>query len=177
VEQAPKEDEPEPLPETRIDVEIPRISADLGKEQHFIKLPNFLSVVTHPFDPETYEDEIDEEETMDEEGRQRIKLKVSNTIRWREFMDNKGDMVRESNARFVRWSDGSMSLHLGNEIFDAYRQPLLGDHNHVHPPGNWSAGPVGVQDQAHLPSPFHGVVHAQEDDHVIGRSLQQDQRH
>lgn len=131
VESAPKEDEPEPLPETRIDVEIPRISADLGKEQHFIKLPNFLSVVTHPFDPETYEDEIDEEETMDEEGRQRIKLKVSNTIRWREYMNNKGDMVRESNARFVRWSDGSMSLHLGNEIFDAYRQPLLGDHNHL----------------------------------------------
>lgn len=46
-------------------------------------------------------------------------------------MNNKGDMVRESNARFVRWSDGSMSLHLGNEIFDAYRQPLLGDHNHL----------------------------------------------
>lgn len=50
---------------------MPRIAADLGKEIHFVKLPNFLSVETRPFDPETYEDEIDEEETLDEEGRQR----------------------------------------------------------------------------------------------------------
>lgn len=65
------EPEPEPIPERRIDVEIPRIVTDLGKEIHFVKLPNFLSVDTRPFDPDTYEDEIDEEETLDEEGRQR----------------------------------------------------------------------------------------------------------
>ena len=29
-----------------------------------------------PFDPVTYEDEIDEDEVMDEEGRTRLKLKV-----------------------------------------------------------------------------------------------------
>lgn len=65
------EEENEPIPERRIDVEIPRIVTDLGKDIHFVKLPNFLSVETRPFDPETYEDEIDEEETLDEEGRQR----------------------------------------------------------------------------------------------------------
>lgn len=65
------EPEPEPIPERRIDVEIPRIVTNLGKDIHFVKLPNFLSVETRPFDPETYEDEIDEEETLDEEGRQR----------------------------------------------------------------------------------------------------------
>lgn len=127
-----KEPSPEPIPETKIDVEIPRIVTDLGKEIHFVKLPNFLSVDTRPFDPETYEDEIDDDEdTMDEEGRQRIKLKVSNTIRWRSYMNDKGDMVKESNARYVKWSDGSLTLHLGNETFDVYRQPLLGDHNHL----------------------------------------------
>jgi len=130
-----EDEEPEPeaevIPERRIDVEIPKISADLGKDIHFVKLPNFLSVDTRPFDKETYEDEIDEEETLDEEGRQRIKLKVSNTIRWREYMDDNGEMIKESNARMVKWSDGSMSLHLGNEIFDVYKQPLQGDHNHL----------------------------------------------
>lgn len=50
---------------------VPRIVSDLGKDIHFVKLPNFLSVETRPYDPETYEDEIDEEETLDEEGRQR----------------------------------------------------------------------------------------------------------
>lgn len=130
-----EEEEPEPevevIPERRIDVEIPKITADLGKDIHFVKLPNFLSVDTRPFDKDTYEDEIDEEETLDEEGRQRIKLKVSNTIRWREYMDDNGEMVKDSNARMVKWSDGSMSLHLGNEIFDVYKQPLQGDHNHL----------------------------------------------
>lgn len=125
------EPEPEPIPERRIDVEIPRIVADLGKDIHFVKLPNFLSVDTRPFDPDTYEDEIDEEDMLDEEGRQRIKLKVSNTMRWREYMDDNGTMIKESNTRIVKWSDGSMSLHLGNEIFDVYKQPLQGDHNHL----------------------------------------------
>lgn len=126
-----KEPEPEPIPETRIDVEIPRIVSDLGRELHFVILPNFLSVETRPFDPETYEDEIDEEETHDEEGRQRVKLKVSNTLRWRDYIDDAGNPQKESNARMVKWSDGSMSLHLGNEIFDVYKQPLQGDHNHL----------------------------------------------
>lgn len=65
------EPEVEPAVETRIDADIPKITTDLGKEIHFIKLPNFLSVETRPFDQETYEDEIDEEETLDEEGRAR----------------------------------------------------------------------------------------------------------
>lgn len=128
----PEEREKTPIPETRIDVEIPRITSDLGRDLHFVKLPNFLSVDTRPFDPETYEDEIDEEETLDEEGRQRLKLKVGNTIRWRRFYNKEGEMVQESNARFVRWSDGSLSLHLGSEIFDVYKQPLQSDHNHLY---------------------------------------------
>lgn len=56
---------------------------------------------------------------------------MTNTIRWREDLDDEGNARKESNARMVRWSDGSMSLHLGNEIFDVYKQPLQGDHNHL----------------------------------------------
>lgn len=66
-----EEEEEAPPVETVIEVEIPKITTDLGKELHFVKLPNFLSVETRPFDPQTYEDEIDEEETLDEEGRAR----------------------------------------------------------------------------------------------------------
>ena len=29
-----------------------------GKEIHFVKLPNFLSVESRPFDPDNYEDEL-----------------------------------------------------------------------------------------------------------------------
>jgi len=118
------EEPPPPPPETRIDVEIPKITTDLGKGIHFVKLPNFLSVEPRPFDPSTYEDEIDDEETLDEEGRARLKLKVENTIRWREKFNDEGVFVKQSNARMIKWSDGSLSLHLGDEIFNVYQQPL-----------------------------------------------------
>lgn len=66
-----EEEEEEPIPERRIDVEIPKISFDVGRDIHFMKMPNFLSVETRPFERDTYEDEIDDEETLDEEGRAR----------------------------------------------------------------------------------------------------------
>uniref|UniRef100_A0A8C2FTP8 RNA polymerase-associated protein LEO1 n=1 Tax=Cyprinus carpio TaxID=7962 RepID=A0A8C2FTP8_CYPCA len=123
--------EEEPAPETRIEVEIPKVSTDLGSELYFVKLPNFLSVEPRPFDPQYYEDEFEDEEMLDEEGRTRLKLKVENTIRWRSRRDEEGSEIKESNARIVKWSDGSMSLHLGNEVFDVYKAPLQGDHNHL----------------------------------------------
>ena len=45
-------------------------------ELYFVKLPNFLSVETRPFDPALYEDEADEDHVQDEEGHARMKLKV-----------------------------------------------------------------------------------------------------
>lgn len=36
--------EEEHAPETRIEVEIPKVSTDLGSDLYFVKLPNFLSV-------------------------------------------------------------------------------------------------------------------------------------
>ncbi len=124
---------PQEVPEDiRIEVELPRLQSDLGDELHFVKLPNFLSVETRPFDPAFYEEEMDEDEVLDEEGRTRLKLKVENTMRWRRRLDAEGnEMDRESNARIVRWSDGSMSLHLGKEVFDVYKTTIQGDHNHL----------------------------------------------
>ncbi|KAH7640181.1 Paf1 complex component, variant 3 [Dermatophagoides farinae] len=128
------EEQDVPIPETRIEVEIPRITANLGDSIHFVKLPNFLSIDTHPYDPQWYEDEIDEDEVHDDEGRARLKLKVENTIRWRNVTDDDCQMQsRESNARVVQWSDGSMSLHLGDEIFDIQTLNLLpGENNHLY---------------------------------------------
>ena len=40
------EEKEEEIPETRIDVELPKLGVDLGEEFHFAKLPNFLSVET-----------------------------------------------------------------------------------------------------------------------------------
>lgn len=139
IEGSDEENQEVEVPETRIAVEIPRIKTELGKAVHYVKLPNFLSVETRPFDSATYEDEIDEDEVLDEEGRTRLKLKVENTIRWRSVKDEEGndrtnelgEMISESNGRVVKWKDGSMSLHLGDEIFDIHTMPIQGDFNHL----------------------------------------------
>ena len=134
-----------PLPEVVISTQIPRLVADLGSEFHFVKFPNFLSVDTHPYDPSWYEDEIDEDEVLDEEGKGRLKLKVENTIRWRTATDPKtGEEVRESNARIVKWSDGTSSLYLGSEIFDIHTNEMIqGENNHL-----FVRQGVGLQGQA-----------------------------
>ena len=127
-EASPKEqeegEEEDPVQETRIDVEVPKISTNLGNDLHFVKLPNFLSIESRPFDAKDYEEEIEDDDTLDEEGRDRLKLKIENTIRWRIGYDEEGHTKRESNAKMVRWSDGSYSLHLGSEIFDVSKQTL-----------------------------------------------------
>jgi RNA polymerase-associated protein LEO1 len=45
-ENEPREDEEEEEeePEKIINIEIPKVKSDLGKEVHFVKLPNFLSI-------------------------------------------------------------------------------------------------------------------------------------
>jgi RNA polymerase-associated protein LEO1 len=107
-------------------------------------VPNFVKVDSKPFHPDTYvEPEQDEEEIHQNESvREKsmtIKLKVENTVRWRWIKDEFGQDVspllwllkyfdnsffsrlfqkRQSNSRIIRWSDGTLSLLLGKELFD-----------------------------------------------------------
>ncbi len=77
---AEEADEEEHEEEQIINIEIPRTKVDLGKEIHFVKLPNFLSIESKPFEPEYYEDESANADALDEEGKTRIKLKVSSFV-------------------------------------------------------------------------------------------------
>lgn len=73
-----QEDEQEVRPPTIVEVNTARIDPSFTfSGLYFVKLPNFLSVDSRPFDQEHYEDEIDEDEYLDEEGRGRLKLKVN----------------------------------------------------------------------------------------------------
>merc|ERR1712150_44922 len=129
---SPKSDDEQKQEETRIEDQIPKINTNLGDNIHFVRFPNFLSVEPRPFDVEHYEDEAEEEDELDEEGRTRLKLKVENTIRWRKVIDkNTNKETVQSNARIVKWSDGTQSLIVGNEKFDVNTMPLLGDFNHL----------------------------------------------
>merc|ERR1711976_1048472 len=118
---------------TKINVEIPKIATNLGEEIHFVRLPNFLSVEPKPFDQQYYQDEEEEDQNqvMDEEGHARLRLRVENTIRWRTVTDQTtGEERRESNARFIKYNDGSVMMQVGSELFDVTCMPLS-DFSHL----------------------------------------------
>ena len=54
--------------------------------------------------------------------------KAANVIRWRETPS--GD--RQSNARLVKWSDGSMTLHVGNEALTAKEIAMAEGSTHLY---------------------------------------------
>ena len=55
------------------------------------------------------------------------KLLNENTIRWRYHNAGNDEIVKQSNAHFVEWSDGSVSLKVGNEVYDVRELPMF-DH-------------------------------------------------
>ncbi|PPQ62863.1 hypothetical protein CVT24_006261 [Panaeolus cyanescens] len=124
------EEDDEALPEIAVEVKeaevkFPNLPVPKSSDNNnwVLRIPNFLKVEPKPFHTDTYiGPEHDEEEGAGADNPQErsmsIKLKVGNTVRWRWNKDENGQDVRESNARVVRWSDGSLSLRLGKELFN-----------------------------------------------------------
>ncbi|KAJ3147674.1 Paf1 complex component [Geranomyces michiganensis] len=93
---------------------IPRFSE--GSDEIFVtRLPNWMGVDHRPFE----EDHWDPSDELQGDPAIGSHITLENTIRWRIVRDANGQERRESNARFVKWSDGSTSLILGGEVFDA----------------------------------------------------------
>ncbi|KAF9258920.1 hypothetical protein L218DRAFT_875950 [Marasmius fiardii PR-910] len=92
-------------------------------ENWVVRMPNFVKMDSKPFHPDTYigaeheDEDVPQTESLREKSMS-IKLKVENTVRWRWVKDRAGDDVRQSNSRIIRWSDGTLSLRLGKELFD-----------------------------------------------------------
>eukprot|EP00566_Odontella_aurita_P005727 CAMPEP_0113558972 /NCGR_PEP_ID=MMETSP0015_2-20120614/18644_1 /TAXON_ID=2838 /ORGANISM="Odontella" /LENGTH=573 /DNA_ID=CAMNT_0000460569 /DNA_START=173 /DNA_END=1894 /DNA_ORIENTATION=- /assembly_acc=CAM_ASM_000160 len=115
---------PERQPPRRMGVlDIPRpdqLKKSAKLHMHVTKLPNFVGIQPEAYDPSTYDAKLEEEE---------YRGYVHNMIRWRYKRDGAGSngrykrdehgkLARESNARFVKWSDGSYTLHVGTETFE-----------------------------------------------------------
>jgi len=146
----------EEVGESELAVEMPLVDINLGEDLNLCKLPNFLSIDTRPFDAETYEDEIeDESEITDDEGRARLKLKVENTIRWRHALDDRGNLIKQTNTRYVKWSDGHLSLFVGSEEFDVVQAPLSGELNHLYVKHG-----AGIQGQAQFQQKMMFRIHS-----------------
>ncbi|KAK9761153.1 Paf1 complex component, partial [Basidiobolus ranarum] len=107
---------------------IPHPTSEDSKH-YLARLPNFMNTELKAFDPDTYEE--DQQEGTEEERAQKIKLQVENTIRWRYAKDANNEIVKESNAKFVKWSDGTLSLLLGEELFDINTKSMDHDNQYV----------------------------------------------
>ncbi|KAG4304467.1 hypothetical protein PORY_002177 [Pneumocystis oryctolagi] len=104
-------------------------------EIYYVKMPNFLTIAQKPFDRESYLEEarLEREEAMIHpyDNNQRIRLKIENTIRWRYVKNEDNTYSKQSNAYFIKWSDGSLSLLLGSELFSAVTKNNFPEHTYL----------------------------------------------
>lgn len=90
---------------------------------HLARLPLFLRVHPQQFEHDRYREEREaavlqeaQDPNMDDKLKEvERRLRCENTVRWK--IDEETGK-RTSNARFVRWSDGSWTLQVGKEQFD-----------------------------------------------------------
>ncbi|RKP09728.1 Leo1-like protein-domain-containing protein [Thamnocephalis sphaerospora] len=150
----------EALPEVEaLQVHLDRSQAPTSEEappeSYLARLPKHYQIDAQPFDPATYEAEtlvpalkrerddgddrdveesprrghVDEVETA-RRARQ-LRLRVQGTLRWRRQQTANGDIKLQSNARLIRWSDGTQSLYANGELFDVTRQPMRDEHHYA----------------------------------------------
>ena len=91
----------------------PLVSTTIPK---LVKLTNIAGVESRPFDAVTFEPTEDHH------------LKNHNVMRWRR---NKDTGAIESNARFVKWSDGTTQLVIGDETLAVSEATVEKDHAYV----------------------------------------------
>ncbi|RWR77214.1 protein LEO1 [Cinnamomum micranthum f. kanehirae] len=125
-EQKPKEKPVGPPLEMEIPLHPPPAQPE---KMNIIKVSNIMGFESKPFDPKTFVEE--DVFVTDESGaKKRIRLE-DNIVRWRRVRTRDGTMSCESNARFVRWSDGSLQLLIGNEVLDISVQEAHHDQTHL----------------------------------------------
>nr|XP_043607147.1 protein LEO1 homolog isoform X2 [Erigeron canadensis] len=100
------------------------------EKMNMIKVSNIMGIDPKPFDPKTFREEDANAFVADESGHKRIRLD-NNIVRYRTVRNPDGTTSYESNARFVRWSDGSLQLQIGNEVLDISVQDAQHDQAHL----------------------------------------------
>lgn len=116
-----------------LEVSFPRhaITAEPESDTYLLKMPVFLNVDSHPFDPNAFKEKVKNSTEAKTGTEKQIhhemvseKLLNENTIRWR-YSNINDEIVKQSNAHFVEWDDGSLSLKIGQEMFDFKTVPLF----------------------------------------------------
>jgi RNA polymerase-associated protein LEO1 len=94
-----------------------------------IRTTNVIAFQPRPFDPATFE--VEEDTCLDATGKYRVPRPVEAVVRWRVRRLPDGSEARESNARFVRWEDGTLTLMLGSEVLDLPERDISESNQYV----------------------------------------------
>jgi len=132
VDEYVKEEEEVELPPRGVEMmDIPKPLNYSGNnaETHIMKFTNILGIQSDPFEEDVYD--YSREEEM-------FGGHTQNLIRWRYKRDSKGNvmkgedgkLLRESNARFIQYSDGSIQYQIGEERFEIDAHPAA--HSYVY---------------------------------------------
>jgi RNA polymerase-associated protein LEO1 len=97
-------------------------------QTYLLPLPPFLGLAHHDYDPASYElpTKPHGAETTVPDPKFSAYDTATSTIFWRR--DPKNSNLLQSNARIVRWDDGSLTLQLGNKPTDHYRISTIALH-------------------------------------------------
>ncbi|KAJ9109341.1 hypothetical protein QFC21_000670 [Naganishia friedmannii] len=127
-----EEEEGVPLKREVIDAhvhlpDVPKLKGTDG-QTWILRLPMGIGAPAEPYEPQLYKDSqeiIQEKEDAEFKTEQEKKRKafermyeVTNTVRWKWHDGSGGLPERKTNSRVIRWSDGSASLQVGQEIWD-----------------------------------------------------------
>jgi len=90
---------------------------DKNVNLHMAQLPKIVGIQPEAFSRDTFNSSLEDEE---------FRGGVHTMIRWRYKTDEDGNsirdandkLVKESNAKIIKWSDGSYGLRVGNDLFD-----------------------------------------------------------
>jgi RNA polymerase-associated protein LEO1 len=100
-----------------LDVDIARVKPPEGNELFLVNIPEFLGVRHKEFDYATYEPPAKPHDGSD--SKFSPFSTANTTIMWRR--DPQKPEKLQSNARIIRWSDGSLTLQLASKPTEQYR--------------------------------------------------------
>ncbi|KAJ9125677.1 hypothetical protein QFC22_000639 [Naganishia vaughanmartiniae] len=127
-----EEEEGVPLKREVIDAhvhlpDVPKLKGTDG-QTWILRLPMGIGAPAEPYEPQLYKEaqeiiqEKEDAELKTEQERKRRAFErmyeVTNTVRWKWHDGSGGLPERKTNSRVIRWSDGSASLQVGQEIWD-----------------------------------------------------------
>ena len=103
-----------------LDVDIARVKPPEGDELFYVPLPEFLGIKHKEFDYATYEPPTRPHDGRDPSETKFSPFSTANTsVFWRRDPSNPEHI--QSNARIIRWSDGSLTLQIASKPTEQYR--------------------------------------------------------